>query len=136
MLGMIRSASGLTGYESPGNTLRVDPSCSEKDVPFPANGGFTDDADENADSDNNGNGGDNGNDRDNGDNDDDDESDDVMLMVVMMTMVAYPAARRASRCSAITRKSLGLHFNCLSQSPWVRRRAPLGPQHRSPKHQA
>lgn len=32
---MIRSASGLTGYESLGNTLRVDPSCSEKDVPFP-----------------------------------------------------------------------------------------------------
>ena len=32
---MICSVSGLTGYESPGNTLRVDHSCSEKDVPFP-----------------------------------------------------------------------------------------------------
>lgn len=32
---MIRSLSGLTGYESPGNTLRVDHSCSDKDVLFP-----------------------------------------------------------------------------------------------------
>ena len=57
---------------------------------LPANGDFTDDADENADSDNNGNGDDNGNDCDNGDNNDnDDESDDVMLMAVVMTTMAY-----------------------------------------------
>lgn len=31
----IGSVSGLIGYEFPGNTLRVDHSCLEKNVPFP-----------------------------------------------------------------------------------------------------